>query len=107
MSAKGTKAADRSPPYPGGPLPEDGVGGAVEGIGVTGGVARLVLADTGQPAGRVQPAELTRHTDGRFYYFFKGVADGSYRVSIELNDGRRLSSGLAMPGVETGDVFAD
>jgi hypothetical protein len=103
------KAPPKDKSYPASPLPDNAIGGAVEGIGITGGRARLLDAESGAPVGQGPAAivGLIRHTDGRHYYRFDRVPDGSYRVAIELEDGRHLTSGLAMPGVETGDVFAD
>ena len=102
-------AGARTKNYPAAPLPDDAVGGAIDGVGVTGGTARLLDAETGEPAASVKQGQvdLSRHEDGRCYYLFPRVPEGSYRVEVELVDGRRLLSGLAMPGVEAGDIFAD
>lgn len=105
----GKGGTPRSKQYPAAPLTNSEVGGAVEGVAVTGGRARLLDAETGQVVERVSPnvVDLVHHTDGRHYYRFGAVPDGSYHVEIHLTDGRRMTSGLAMPGVEAGDVFAD
>jgi hypothetical protein len=95
--------------YPAGKLAETSVGGAVDGVGVKDGSARLVDAETGEtvvlPGG--SSVALVAHDDGRHYYRFDQVPDGDYRVVVELVDGRRLTSGFVVPGVEAGDVFAD
>jgi hypothetical protein len=105
----GKSATPRGKQYPDAALPDTAVGGAVEGVAVSGGTARLLDAESGQVVERVAHnlVDLVRHTDGRFYYRFDGVPDGSYHVEIHLLDGRRMTSGLAMPGVEAGDVYAD
>lgn len=106
-TGKGATAGGKQ--YPAGPLRETAIGGAVEGVGVTGGTARLLDAESGQVVQRVarNQVDLVHHSDGRHYYCFENVPDGSYHVEIVLTDGRRITSGVALPGVEAGDVFAD
>jgi hypothetical protein len=85
--------------YPGGPLPDYCVGGEVVGAG-GGGTAVLLDSKTGQPASQVMETtvRLFQHGDGRWYYLFDGVPQGSYQVEVQLDSGATISAAGLSPG---------
>lgn len=102
-------ATDTQPPRwqhsPGGGLPDNCIGGYVQGGGGSGGNAVLLNNATGKPADNVieNQVPLTRVSEDRQSYQFSGVPEGTYRVKVTLDNEASQTSGPVGPGttVET------
>jgi hypothetical protein len=86
---------------PGGGMPDNCIGGAVQGGGGAGGTADL-LDSAGKPAGNVMENRvvLIRVSQDRQTYQFSGVPEGSYSVRVTLNTGAIQTKGPVGPGSE-------